>query len=110
MEKREADMLEPPIARILERLTPEQSQKVSVFIDPMVMLIALGMWGNRIIRIQRAKKDTISSSEFQRANGFSEAPPPEEAPQYAEPPDLRQKVAVNPNGIPVAITEQMGEV
>jgi hypothetical protein len=82
----------------------------------MVMLIALGMWGNRIIRIQRAKKETISSTEYARASGYVEPAPADEPVQgrsYEQPvvADLpRQKVAVNPNGIPVAITQQMGEV
>jgi hypothetical protein len=80
----------------------------------MVMLIALGMWGNRIIRIQRAKKETISTSEFQRASGYVEPAPKDEPTQYQEPVvedmPLRTKVAVNPNGVPVAITQQMGEV
>lgn len=117
MEKREADMLEPPIARILARLTPEQSQKVSVFIDPMVMLIALGMWGNRIIRIQRAKRDTITDTEFARASGMVDgrtSAPASGTPNY-EPsvePSIpsRERVEVNPNGVPVAITSQMGEL
>lgn len=108
MERREAEMLEPPVARIMQRLTPEQAQKVSVFIDPMVILIALGTWGNRIIRIQRGKRQTISQEELARAAGVTQ-----EQPTYQQPPEPempRQKVEVNPNGIPVAITQQMGEV
>jgi hypothetical protein len=117
MEKREADMLEPPLARMLSRLPVGQSQKLAVFIDPMVMLIALGMWGNRIVRIQRGKKGSgITDAEFARASGM--APVPEtngtqKPPEYQQPvePDIpqRTRVPVNPNGIPVAITSQMSE-
>lgn len=118
MEKREAEMLEPPLARMLSRLPVSTSQKMATFIDPMVMLIALGMWGNRIVRIQRAKRGTgITDAEFSRASGM--APVPEsngsqDTSDYQQPvePDIpqRTRVPVNPNGVPTAITEQMGEV
>lgn len=110
MERREAEMLEPPIARILARMPVSQSQKMATFIDPMVILIAMGTWGNRIIRIQRSKKpNLITQEEMARASGITPPPPvevPEPEPVYYE----RPKVAVNPNGIPTAITSQMGEV
>jgi len=117
MERREAEMLEPPIARILSRLPAGQAQKLAVFVDPMVILIALGTWGNRIIRIQREKRGHgISDAELARASGMvapqetsSAAAPPE----YQQPvePDIPQRVRVpvNPNGVPTAITEQMSE-
>lgn len=114
MERREAEMLEPPIARILARMPVSQSQKMATFIDPMVILIAMGTWGNRIVRIQRAKRpNLVSQEEMARASGVA-SPPPQE-PVYQEPtPEPvyyeRPKVAVNPNGIPTAITSQMGEV
>jgi len=84
----------------------------------MVMLIAMGMWGNRIIRIQRAKRGNgITDTEFARASGMAPVPQVEAAPtdtQYQPPiePDIPQRVRVpvNPNGVPTAITEQMGEV
>lgn len=123
MERREAEMLEPPVARILARLPTSQAQKMATFIDPMVILIALGTWGNRIVRIQRAKKsDGIPVEELMRARG--ETPPrpfggteassvePEQQPAVVVPEDLpgRVRVPVNPNGVPTAITSQMGEV
>jgi hypothetical protein len=94
---------------MLARLPTSQAQKMATFIDPMVMLIAFGMWGNRIIRIQRGKKETISSEEFARASGFT--PEPQQYQEEVEPVmPPRQRVEVNPNGVPVAITQQMGEV
>lgn len=121
MEKREADMLEPPLSRMLARMPVSASQKMATFIDPMVMMIALGMWGNRIIKIQREKHgNSISQEEFNRAVGVSSPPvenvEPVRHPQYVAngsviEPDLpRSKVEINPNGVPVAISSQMGEV
>ena len=118
MEKREADMLEPPLARMLSRMPVGTSQKMAVFIDPMVMLIALGMWGNRIIRIQRAKRGhDITDAEFARASGMAPVPetsPAPPVPEYQPPvePDIpeRVRVPVNPNGVPTAITSQMSEL
>jgi len=118
MEKREAEMLEPPISRILARMPVAQSQKMATFIDPMVIFIALGMWGNRIIRIQRAKRGVngITDAEFARASGMVDSPEnsPAQVDQQYEPTvesDLppRTRVAVNPNGIPTAITDQISE-
>lgn len=121
MERREAEMLEPPIARILARLPPGDAEKLSVFIDPMVILIAMGTWANRIIRVQRAKRATISDAELARASGMvvdRPSPPVEETETREEvyqptvgsdlPP--RTRVPVNPNGVPVAITQQIREV
>lgn len=119
MERREAEMLEPPIARILERLPTSQSQKMATFIDPMVILIAMGTWANRIIRVQRARRPgSITQEELERASGVIPNPPPvpQPVPQYQQPPVIepeipaREKIEVNPNGVPVAITNQMGEV
>lgn len=113
MERREAEMLEPPVARILERLPTSQSQKMATFIDPMVILIAMGTWANRIIRVQRAKRPGgIPAEELAYARG-EVVPPPPPAPVYQPPvePDIPVgKVEINPNGVPVAITNQMGEV
>ena len=118
MEKREAEMLEPPLARMLSRLPAGQSQKMAVFIDPMVMLIALGMWGNRIVRIQRAKRGNgITEAEFARASGMAPAPPettgvqnvPEQPPTVEPSMPERVRVPVNPNGVPTAITDLMSE-
>ncbi|HEY7419282.1 MAG TPA: hypothetical protein VH593_29130 [Ktedonobacteraceae bacterium] len=118
MEKREAEMLEPPLSRMLARMPVSTSQKMATFIDPMVMLIALGMWGNRIIRIQRAKRDHgISDAELARASGVVTAQATngvENPPEYQQPVEAdmppRTRVPVNPNGVPTAITSQMGEV
>jgi hypothetical protein len=119
MEKREAEMLEPPLARMLSRLPVSQSQKLATFIDPMVMLIALGMWGNRIVRIQRSKRPGhgVSDVELARASGMASSQEnngSQNGPDYSPSvePDMpaRTRVPVNPNGIPTAITEQMGEV
>jgi hypothetical protein len=117
MEKREAEMLEPPVARMLSRLPISTSQKLATFIDPMVILIALGMWGNRIIRIQREKRGHgITDAELARASGMVTVPETNgtsNPPDYQQPvePDIpqRSRIPVNPNGIPTAITEQMSE-
>lgn len=132
MEKREAEMLEPPLARMLSRMPAGQAEQFSKFVDPMVMLIALGMWGNRIVRIQRAKRGVgISQDEFDRSIGVRpttgtvdqsnmgngrEATPARQSVDTpvansntgAEPP--LNRVEVNPNGVPTAITSQMGEL
>jgi len=117
MERREAEMLEPPIARIMARLPAGQAQKVAVFVDPMVILIAMGTWANRIIRIQRAKRGHgISDAELARASGMAspqETDGVENAPEYQPSiePDMpaRTRVPVNPNGIPTAITDSISE-
>jgi hypothetical protein len=103
---------------MFSRMPVGTSQKMAVFIDPMVMLIAMGMWGNRIIRIQRAKRGNgITDAEFARASGMAPVPQTEAAPVSPEyepvvEPDIPQRVRVpvNPNGIPTAITEQMGDL
>jgi len=132
MEKREADMMEPPLARMLSRLPAGQAEQFSKFVDPMIMLIALGMWGNRIVKIQRAKRgDGITEAEFNRASGIVGPAERNDQPFVAarrdtsetrqqtpsgvvensggtEPPP-RSSVEVNPNGVPTAITSQMGD-
>jgi hypothetical protein len=131
MEKREAEMLEPPIARMLSRLPAGQAEQFSKFVDPMVILIALGMWGNRVVRIQRAKRGNgITQDEFDRSIGVVQPAPTvdqtnmgrgREAPTTrleadtpvpannngSEPTPIAPRVEVNPNGVPTAITSQM---
>lgn len=132
MEIKEANMMEPPLSRMLARMPVSASQKMATFIDPMVMMIALGMWANRIIRVQREKRQTnISQAEFDRASGIVT---PEPEPTSVESERQRRRgnngrfvsasigtdiepplpntasIEVNPNGVPVAISSQIGDL
>ena len=102
----------------MARMPTSTAAKVGVFIDPMVMMIALGMWFNRIVRVQRAKKEhVVTPTEYARSIGASgtervvDREP--SIPVYQEQPEPEiplPKIKVNPNGVPTAITEQIGEV
>ena len=70
----EAAVIAPSLQRCLERLPASTAKRAGVFLDPLVLLIGISMWGKRIIDIQdrRAKeKYQVKPTEVARANGVS---------------------------------------
>ena len=52
----ERDLIEPPLGRILDRLSPEMAEKIAILGDPVLLAFGLGLWSLRLIRLQQAKK------------------------------------------------------
>jgi hypothetical protein len=44
----ERALIEPPLTRILERLDVQSVEKASALLDPVIMLVGIGFWINRI--------------------------------------------------------------
>ncbi len=55
MNEIERALIESPLARTLARLDPGVSESVSKFADPLTIVVALGMWGNRVAAIAKQK-------------------------------------------------------
>jgi hypothetical protein len=83
----EKKLLYPSLARVINRMPAASAAKASVFIDPIVLLLGLGIWTNRIISIkskQRTEANTITAREFATASGINwdrnqQSPPTEGA-------------------------------
>jgi len=48
--------------------------KAAIFIDPIVLLLGLAIWGNRIVAVkskQRADANAVTAREFAAASGIS---------------------------------------
>lgn len=74
----EQSVLQPPLARIIARLPAGDAAKAAVFIDPLVLIFGLAVWGRRIILLkqaEQAKRATVSESEFLRASGMAQTEP-----------------------------------
>lgn len=70
----EANFLTPSVARILSRLPRGAAQQVSVYTDPFIVLVALGLWAARITRVkdqQARNKYYVEPHEQARAVGES---------------------------------------
>ena len=77
MNEIERALIESPLARTLARLDPGISENVSKFADPLTILVALGMWGNRVAAI--AKQKTAQTKNV-RAAANSEPEPAQPQP------------------------------
>lgn len=69
----EKKLLYPSLARVINRMPVASAARASVFIDPIVLLLGLGIWTNRIVSIksrQRAEANSITAREFAQASGI----------------------------------------
>lgn len=104
----EKEVLQPPLARIISRLPPGDAAKAAVFIDPLVLIFGLAVWGRRIVLLKTAEKERstrVSTEEFLRASGISQEPTGRttEAPstQFRNTPTTPTNGRIEtPNGIP----------
>jgi hypothetical protein len=85
----EANFLTPSVARVLSRLPRGAAQQVSLYTDPFIILVALGLWATRISRIKDAQakqKYQVEPLEFARAGGESGTEFTPTQPTTTEPP------------------------
>lgn len=85
----EQQVLLPPLARIISRLPAGDAAKAAVFIDPLVLIFGLAVWGRRIILIkqaERARVNQITEAEFLRASGMAQPQQPTEQRTEVAPP------------------------
>jgi hypothetical protein len=59
----ERNAIEDPLARILERLSPEMTAKVQVLADPILLAFGLGLWGLRLYKISTEKEKKQPAKE-----------------------------------------------
>ena len=70
----EKRLLYPSLARVINRMPAASAAKAAVFVDPVVLLLGLAIWGNRIIAIkskQRTEANAVTAREFAAASGIS---------------------------------------
>lgn len=56
----ERAMIEPPLVRILSRMDPAVLEKLATLSDPVMLLSGFGMWGMRLLTIQRSPRSEES--------------------------------------------------
>jgi hypothetical protein len=109
MTSNEAAVIAPSLQRCLERLPASTAKRAGVFLDPLVLLIGISLWGKRIIELQDKKakeKYQVQPTETARANGYSGYEHKVEPPVYQYVPT--EPAPVSPpystaNGVPDAI-------
>lgn len=70
----EKKLLYPSLSRVINRLPASSASKASVFIDPLVLLLGLAVWVNRIAAIkskQRTEANAVTAREFANASGIN---------------------------------------
>lgn len=87
----EKGVLTPSVGRVLARLPRGAAEQVSLYTDPFVILIALGLWARRIasIKEQQARYAQLPVQEQQRASGYS-------GTEYTVPENVREDAPVVP--------------
>lgn len=94
----EANFLTPSVARVLSRLPRGAAQQVSLYTDPFIILVALGLWATRISRIKDAQakqKYQVEPLEFARAGGESGTEFVASSPSATEPPIAQSEESKN---------------
>ena len=88
----EKKLLYPSLARVINRMPAASAGKAAVFVDPIVLLLGLAIWGNRIVSIkgrQRAEANAVTAREFAAASGISWDKQQSAAPQAGTVTDNR---------------------
>jgi hypothetical protein len=70
----EKKLLYPSLSRVINRMPASSAAKASVFIDPLVLLLGLAIWVNRIAAIkakQRVDANAVTAREFAAASGVN---------------------------------------
>jgi hypothetical protein len=70
----EKKLLYPSLSRVINRMPASSAAKASVFIDPLVLLLGLAVWVNRIASIkskQRTEANAVTAREFAAASGVN---------------------------------------
>lgn len=85
----ERNLIEEPLARIMDRLSPEVVERIQKFSDPMLLLFGLGLWGMRLYKINAAQAEARSAQEVPEQTAAAAAPEtvPDQSPNKKIIPD-----------------------
>lgn len=75
MSDAERRAMKDPLARSITRFSPSLASALAKYADPVALVIAFGLWANRV---------RVISTERKSAPSIHSAPPPEEAEPQAE--------------------------
>lgn len=81
----ERKLIEPPLANLIERLTPESAKMFSQFADPVMLGFGLLVWGARVFSVPRQAPAPRPRPTLLRREAAPTQPSPGAAP--AQPPD-----------------------
>ena len=91
----ERNLIEPPLGRIMARMSPQGAAAFAAFADPVLLLTGLFMWGGRLMAAREARKERpvqqpIIRPDFtrQRSEPHVVAPSASAEPTTSIDPDL----------------------
>jgi hypothetical protein len=94
-------MIDEPLARIMARLSPETTEAIDKWTDPILLLLGFGLWVVRVFSVVQRK---ASESKPSLSN-----PSPAQASQSSFVSDLLRATQANDNAnVPVEFAEQIG--
>jgi hypothetical protein len=94
-------MIDEPLARIMARLSPETTEAIDKWTDPVLLLLGFGLWGVRVFSVIQRK-----AAESKPALATSH---PVQASEPSFVSDLLRATKANDNGnLPVEFAEQIG--
>lgn len=74
----ERNLIEEPLARIMDRLSPEVTEKIQTFSDPILLAFGLGLWGMRLYKINQIKTESATAQDVSAKAAFDAGPEPVE--------------------------------
>jgi hypothetical protein len=95
----EREMISEPLARIMARLTPETTDLVDKWTDPIMLAVGFGMYLSRVFFVLKRKSE---EEKPVRVNPIilTEAPPPS--------PNGNEDYSRMPTGVPESVAEALG--
>lgn len=94
----EREMILEPMARIMARLTPETSEMIDRYTDPVLLLFGFIMWGGRVFFVLQRQ---ANEAKPKPVNHLEPKPAPETVAYPFIPSDM-------PVGVPSSVAEALG--
>lgn len=76
----ERNLIEEPLGRILDRLSPELVSKIQIVSDPILLAMGLGLWGMRVYKLNQMQTESATAQPVPTAPA---EPVPESKPEDA---------------------------
>lgn len=59
----ERALIDEPLARIMDRLSPAATEKIQTFADPVLLAFGLGLWGMRLYKLSAQQAELKAAQE-----------------------------------------------
>jgi hypothetical protein len=104
----EKAMINEPLARIMARMTPETSEIIDRYTDPILLAFGFIMWGSRVFFVLQRQANEAKPKLVKPQPEYNPAKPIPIFQSVTSDPVLQSVASDMASGIPVEVAEALG--